>query len=163
MFAVQQCSFVSGLIVAREKFLHLPTQAYILTLYFSSYLFRSVFVFVSFSHTLPHTQTCCVQTPHGSFACQSEGVAFVTLFLRPAGRVRGHAKESRSFGASLLLKHSCVTASHTNTHKPLMLGGNHYTVKLYFLSISFMNEIRNCQRGFITPCVFSIRQSLRHI
>ncbi len=52
---------------------------------------------------------------------------------------------------------------HCFTHKPLMFGENHYPVRLYFLSISFMNEIGNCQRGVITPCVFSIRQSFGHI
>lgn len=147
MFAVQLCSFVSGLIVAREEFLHLPAHGCIYTCSLFLLVPLSVCVF-SLPKTPTHADLLYTTTSRLLCALVWRCCHCCPVSLRPAGRVLGRAKQRRSLGASLLLKHSCVIASHTHTHQPVMFGRNHYRVRLYFNSNYFMNERGNCQRGF---------------
>lgn len=84
-------SFVSGLIVAREKILHLPTRshnAYTLSFFSCISLFLYVFSLSPFLfHKTPSpTQTCCIQPPYTSYArMEVFPCSFLASRLRPSG------------------------------------------------------------------------------
>lgn len=114
-------SFVSGLIVAREKILHLPTRshnAYTLS-FFSCISLFLCFLSLSLSlpqNSIPHTDLLYTTTLY--FLCMYGGVSlFFPCFSSPSQQdVSSGTQKSRSFGACLLLKHSCVTVSDTHTN-----------------------------------------------
>lgn len=97
---MQLCSFVSGLIVAPEQFLHLPTHAYIHTVFFFSFTAHSSLCFFSFF--LPQTPTL-TDLLYTSISL-SGGVA--------APAAPDLEEKAESLGARFLLTHSRITASH---------------------------------------------------
>lgn len=129
----------------------------------SVFLLIPLSVFVRFPLFLPQTPT------HADLLCATTSWFLCALVWRccycdsvsEASRTSPRACQRKPVIWSISAPKTCMC--HRFTHKPLMFGGNHYSVRLYFLSISFMNEIGNCQRGFITPWVFSIRQNFWHI